>query len=175
MIIVREGNRFDIFSGTDAAPGKFVGSVAVHPNEGPVDSDAILSRLGVRVTHFEYDFDVEGGAIAGRYISDAIPSGARVLGGQYKVDTTFTSATDAGTVSLGVEAEADLVAATAISTGTTWDAASPVNALLSTKDTVLLTADRRIRLDIKVEAVTAGKLWGFVLWALSPEVTHAAV
>lgn len=80
------------------------------------------------------------------------------------MDTTATSATDAGTLSLGIEAAADLLAATAISTGTTFDAATPVLLPNGTKDTVLLTADRQVTAVIAVEAFTAGKLHGALAW-----------
>lgn len=178
MLLQKDGATVHIWSGTDAAPGVYIGSVPVHPNESPPDSDTLLGRLGVRATHFEYDFDDDGGSITGAaastFISDKIPAGARVLGGFYKVDTTATSAVDGGTGSLGIEAAGDLLTAAAISTGTTFDAASAVDLLLATNDTVLLTEDRQVIFRRAVEAWTAGKFWGLVFWTMSPEVTGVA-
>ena len=168
MNIEREGMSRHVF--TDA--GQYVGTVAVKPDEKP-DSDEIIARLGVRSTPFEYDFDDDAGAVGTLTISRNIPEGARVIGGEYKVETTFTSATDAGTIALGADVAGDLVTAAAISVGTAFDAASPVGLLLGTKDTVTVTTAEGIKLTFAVEAITAGKLRGYVLWTFDDAVTAA--
>jgi hypothetical protein len=75
-----------------------------------------------------------GGKTAGAYnLKDlagndlVIPDNSRIIDGFYEVTTTFTSATDAATISLGIPTDdvAGLLAAAAISTGTTFDAAAP--------------------------------------------------
>ena len=159
MRIERDGSTFHLFTDADV----YIGSVPALPDETP-NSDELAYRLGVRITPFNYDFAVMGGALGTYLLSRAIPKGATVIGGHYKVDTTATSASDAGTMSLGIEAAADLMAATAISTGTTWDAATPVLLPNGAKDTVLLTADRQVSAVIGAEVWTAGKLSGALLW-----------
>ena len=169
MNIEREGMSRHVF--TDA--GQYVGTVAVKPDEKP-DSDEIIARLGVRSTPFEYDFDDDAGAVGTLTISRNIPEGARVIGGEYKVETTFTSATsDTATIALGADVAGDLVTAVSIATGTTWDAATPVPLLAGTKDTVTVTTAEGVKLTIAVEAVTAGKLRGYVLWTFDDAVTAA--
>lgn len=95
-----------------------------------------------------------------------IPAGAKITNGFYYVNNTFTSATDAATIALGVETDAatGLKTATAISTGTTWDASAtatlltPVVATTSTW-TAAATAERRIIYTLAgAEDLTAGKM-----------------
>lgn len=79
---------------------------------------------------------------------------------------------DLTSIALGINAAADLKTTETIAAATAWDAASPVGLLLGTKDSVLLTADRKVRMDATVaEAITAGKLRGFVLWTFESAVT----
>jgi hypothetical protein len=163
MFMHKEGALVHMWTADPSDGGVYVGSAPIGPGEKP-DSDELLYRLGVRWTPFDYDFDVAAGALGTYLLSRKIPSGAKVIGGFYEVDTTATSSSDAGTLSLGINAAADLMAATAISTGTTWDAAGPVLLPLSTKDTVLLTADRQVTGVIGAEVWTAGKLHGALAW-----------
>lgn len=97
-----------------------------------------------------------------------LPKGAIVKHTYYKVRTTFTSATDAATIGLGVEAAGDVVAPVAISVGTTWDAGAPVEGL---QDGTLATwlecsATERRTLDyvVAVEDLTAGSMDVWVEW-----------
>lgn len=163
MYIEHEGATAHIFTDTPANGGTYVGSVPALPGEVP-SSEELLQRLGVQWTPFDYDFAVAAGALGTYLLSRKIPRGAKVIGGLYKVETTATSATDAGTMSLGIEAAADLMAATAISVGTTWDAATPVLLPNGAKDGVLLTADRQVTAVIAAEAWTAGKFQGALAW-----------
>jgi len=165
MHIEREGSTFHLFTADPASGGEYIGSVPRVPGDpATVTSDELAKRLGVRLTPFDYDFAVAGGALGTYLLSRKIPKGATVIGGHYKVDTTATSAADGGTMSLGINAAADLMPATAISTGTTWDAATPVLLPNGTKDTVLLTDDRQVTAVIGSEVWTAGKLSGALLW-----------
>lgn len=178
-VFLRDGNMVHIFSAEPAigAEVDYFGSVAVHPGETPTSTE-LIRRLGVRATYFEYDFADDAGATGGLYISEEIPSGAYVIGGKYKVQTTFiTAGADAGTIALGVQAAGDLVTAIAVSDASNpWDAATPVNIPALTNDALALTARRRIRLDIAGQAVTAGKLVGYVLWTgQTPAYTAVAV
>ena len=109
-------------------------------------------------------------AVAGDRTIDAhglgltLPKGCIVTRCIYKVLTTFTSATDAGTIAISVVAANDIISAAAISTGTTWDAAGPIVCVPVTATVatwLTTTADVEVTATVAVEALTAGKL---VLW-----------
>ena len=96
-----------------------------------------------------------------------IPKNAFVTGAWYHVLTTFTSATDAGTIAISVSGANDIVSAAAISTGTTWDAAGAIEAIPKNDDSstwVEATAKQDVTFTVAVEALTAGKLVLFVEW-----------
>jgi hypothetical protein len=94
-----------------------------------------------------------------------LPANVIVMGAWYKVLTTFTSATDAGTIAISIVAANDVVSAVAISTGTTWDASTPVEGIpkIETTSTWLTTTAIKsaVTFTVAVEALTAGKL---VFW-----------
>ena len=90
-----------------------------------------------------------------------IPAGFIVKGCTYEPVTTFTSATDAATIALGVETQDDdcLKTATAISSGTTWDAVSPATPVQASAAAVIKTTEERsITAKIAVETLTAGRM-----------------
>lgn len=90
-----------------------------------------------------------------------IPKGFIVKSYTYRPLITFTSATDAATIALGVETQDDdcLKTATAISVGTTWDALSPATPVQANAAAVIeTTAERSITAKIAVEALTAGRM-----------------
>lgn len=125
------------------------------------------------VTHFDYDFSVTGDPDTAKTISRyPVPAGANVIGGWYKVLTTFTSSSDASTPSLQLVGANDLVTAIAIS-----DASNPWDVDL-TKDRPLkaiatqLVAEKYVQILRAAEAVTAGKLVGAVYWVL-PEIVSS--
>ena len=137
-----------------------------------------LTASGTTVTgangnFFNATFDATGGkSIAAHNLGTLLPNNARILSAWYKVNTTFTSATDAATISLGVEtaAAAGLVAAIAISDGSNpWDSsATPVAcipdfATVADWTTATAAAGKNIIATVAVEALTAGKLtlWGY--------------
>lgn len=106
-----------------------------------------------------------------------LPVGAIITEAFYVVDTTFTSATDAATMSVGclVDAVAGLKAAIAISNGANaWDAASPVHAAamipVETAATMItpLTAERDVTVTVAVEALTAGKMRVCISYTVAP-------
>lgn len=72
---------------------------------------------------------------------------------------------DLSEVAIGINAAGDLIASVSIATGTSWDNALEVGFILSKP---VLTADRRVRLDIvlNAEAISAGILHGHIdyLW-----------
>ncbi len=129
------------------------------------------SRGGWKTGHGRCVFNASGDTsmrtIAPHGLGLTIPKGSSIWRCVYKVLTTFTSATDAGTIALSVVAANDIVSAVAISTGTTWDASIPivcipVTATLSTW--LHTTADSEITATVAVEALTAGKLVLFAEW-----------
>jgi len=96
-----------------------------------------------------------------------IPKNCLVTGAWYKVLTTFTSATDAGTIALKIVAANDVVSAAAISTGTTWDAAGAIEGtpkLETTASWLTTTSDLAVTATVAVEALTAGKMVIWVQW-----------
>ncbi len=117
---------------------------------------------------------VSGFAIGAHDLLDAngnvitLPINTRIWDATYDVVTTFTSATDAATISFGVATDAatGLKAATAISTGTTYDAVGAMVAFTPVGTvgtaTTKTTAARNVQYTIAVETVTAGKLYCFL-------------
>ncbi len=105
--------------------------------------------------------------IAPHTLGATIPDKSFVSGAWYWVETTCTSATDAGTIALSIQAANDLTTATAISAGgDIWDtSAKPVECtpVIETTSTWLLTtAARAITATVAVEALTGGKIHVFV-------------
>lgn len=107
----------------------------------------------------EYSFATDGGAVSTITLRSAdgpIPAGSRVLGGYIEVDTAPTSG-GAATISVGVEAAADLQAAAAIS-GAPWSTLGHKDIIPdATGSTVVeLTAARSPSIAIAAAALTAG-------------------
>ena len=107
-------------------------------------------------------FDATAGKAIGTHelLGDSVPSGAMILSYFYYVITTFTSATDAATIALGLTTQDDdcFKTALAISNGANaWDQGVPT-VPGSPAAGVLTTASRTICAKVAVEALTAGKL-----------------
>jgi hypothetical protein len=120
-------------------------------------------KAGYKLGIARCTFDATGGKATGAHVGDlTLPKGAVVKAAYYKVLTTFTSATDAATIAISVVAANDVVSAAAISTGTTWDAASiPIETVpkVETSTTWLVTtADSPVTFTVATEALTAGKM-----------------
>ena len=118
-----------------------------------------------RVAYAKFDPSANAGQrpVQAHDLGVTIPDNAFVVGAWYWVETTFTSATDAGTVALSLEGANDIVSAIAINDGTNpWDSsAKPVEGItkLETTSTWLATtAARAVTATVAVEALTAGKL-----------------
>lgn len=96
-----------------------------------------------------------------------IPKSALVKFAAYKVLTTFTSATDAATIAISIVAANDVVTATAITSGTTWDAAGAIEGVPKVEDTstwLTTTADSDVTFTVASEVLTAGKMVLWVEW-----------
>lgn len=126
-------------------------------------------------------FDATGGkAIAVHNLKDiatgndiVIPNKSVIVGGFAHVTTTFTSATDAATMSLGlpVDAVAGLKAAIAISNGANpWDAGKTALIPIQTAATAVgpSTADRKVDVTVAVEALTAGIMDVLIIYTTKP-------
>lgn len=110
-------------------------------------------------------FDATGGkAIGAHGLGLTLPVGAVITRAFYDVITTFTSATDAGTIALHLNAANDVVSAIAISNAANaWDAGLHITAVIETAATMFkLTADRELTATVAVEALTAGILRVYV-------------
>lgn len=134
----------------------------------------------LKTVKLEYDFAqdgaiaVSGGTvnlrIAGTDEDFTLPSGAQILYSCYRVTTTFTSATDAAQLSIGIPTDdaEGIVAEAAISAmGNVWDSTTKVVAGIQsdfgTGAAEVTTAERNITVknDNGSEATTAGALY---LW-----------
>jgi hypothetical protein len=130
---------------------------------------------------------VSNKTIAAHGLGVYLPIKAIITDVYYDVITTFTSASDAGTLALMVQGAGDAVAAIAISDASNvWDAGIhgsilgyPNLGADAAHDTALevaalfagsmlkLTAERELTITVAVEALTAGKLVVFVEYVLS--------
>lgn len=122
--------------------------------------------LGVRrVGYSVFDPSTVSGdrTIGAHALAATVPINAFVTGCWYWVETTFTSATDAGTIALSIEGANDEVTAIAISDVTNpWDtSAKPVEGITKIETTstwLVTTAARAVTATVAVEALTAGKM-----------------
>lgn len=108
-----------------------------------------------------------GVAVGATTLGLLLPKGTTVSRCVYKVLTNFESATDASTIALSLVAANDIVTATALSVGTTWDAGIPVvcvpvTATLSTW--LHTTVDSSMTATVGIEALASGKLVLFAEW-----------
>lgn len=128
----------------------------------------------VYTTMFDYSFAVSGEPAAGIAISKhSVPAGANVIGGWYKVTTTFTTAgADGGTVALSLVGANDLVTAIAVNDASNpWDLDLTGDKPLKRIATQLV-AEKFVTITSATQLVTAGILIGVVYWVL-PEVVSS--
>jgi len=96
-----------------------------------------------------------------------LPIHAIVVGGFYDVNTAFTSAGSTATIAIKVEGANDIVTATAVSNaiyGTIGRKAIVPKANTPESTSVKATAAREITCTVAVEALTAGKLTGYLYY-----------
>jgi hypothetical protein len=133
---------------------------------------SLQSQVGPQVKRIikgEWDFATDGGAVSAINLRGAyLPDNARVIKSWYEVLTTCTSGGgDAGTMSVDIPTDdaAGLFAATAISTGTTWDATGAAVDMIqdgaAANFSEVTTAARQITVTIATQAFTAGKILFF--------------
>ncbi len=92
-----------------------------------------------------------------------IPANHVIVNAWYKVQTTFASPTgvDNGTLAISVVAANDIFTATAINSGTTWDAAGMILGVpdfATVSDFKTTTADSYVTFTTATDAITAGKV-----------------
>lgn len=119
----------------------------------------IEGTRGLKEWKGEYSFATDGGAVSTitlRSDDSSIPSGAIIMGGLIEVDTALTSG-GAATVSVGVEAAADMQAAAAIS-GAPWSTTGrkSVVPVFTGATSVKTTAARNPSIAVATAALTAG-------------------
>jgi len=119
-----------------------------------------------RIARATYDFAVDGGAQGDIGLGETLPDNAVIVRAWYEVITTLESSTDAATIALTIPTDdvAGIVAATAISAATDWDAGNheAIQDGTAANFAEKCTAAREITATIAVEDVTAGK---FILFA----------
>lgn len=96
-----------------------------------------------------------------------VPKGSLVKFSAYKVQTTFTSATDAATIAVSIVGANDVVSAVAISNGgNPWDAGvfETIPKIETSSTWLTTTVDSSVTFTVAVEALTAGKLVLWVEW-----------
>lgn len=137
--------------------------------QGSVDGLGFL-----RVARFTFDPSANAGerTIAAHGLGVTIPDNAIILGGGVEILTTFASADDSGTIALHIQSANDLITATAISSGTFWDAVAykgivPTALELGGVATAIkLSAAREITATVGTQALTAGKLVGWLIYVI---------
>ncbi len=130
-------------------------------------------QLGHALGAVKANFKVPAaGYAAGSYVKLGgvyIPSGAIIKRAWYHVLTTFTSATDAATIAIGLNTTTDVFAAAAISTGTGLDAAAPKTCIQDNAigNFLVLTAKRQLIITTAIETLTAGEMNVYLEYAFA--------
>lgn len=159
-------------------------------NRGAVKLDSGLATRYVASAIYDTSTTDSSGAsnktIAAHGLGVYLPIGAIITNAWTDVITTFTSATDAGTIALKSEGTGDLKAAIAISDASNvWDAGlhgclpgsyaeatvagdtAILDAARKAASYIKLTAERELIATVAVEALTAGKAVVFVEYICS--------
>lgn len=134
---------------------------------GPVGTDIGLGNL--RVARFVFDCAVAANLPIGAHgVGVTLPIHAIVVGGFVDVNTAFTSAGgNAGTIAISVEAANDIISAAAVSGApysTIGRKAIVPKANTPESTSVKATAAREITCTVAVQALTAGKLTGYLYY-----------
>lgn len=128
----------------------------------------------MRTARFTFDptTNADERTVAAHTVGPIIPDNSLILGGGMEILTTFTSADDSATIAASVNGANDLVTATAISSGTFWDAVKykgivPTGLELAGVATpIKLTADRQVTFTVGTQALTGGKLVGWLFYVV---------
>ena len=140
----------DVNASAAIAYSKLNLAAAVTAADFSVNSGALMSA-SFTVTFTQLNAAGDGVALPG---GGSIPDNSVIVKAWYHVKTTFSGdGDDSSLISIGIEdQDNDLVAAAAIKTGTPWDAAVPVETLVSDFDDptkfIILTAARQIAVTV---------------------------
>jgi hypothetical protein len=143
---------------------------------GAVDEAMLVVPTGdglhaKRIARATYNFADDGGATSQIGLGVTLPDNAVVVRTMIQVLTTLTSSGDSATISVDIptDDEAGLRAATAIDSGTSWDAGWQEGIQDGTvaAHSEQCTAARELSITIAVEAVTAGKFIVFCEYIVS--------
>lgn len=159
-------------------------------SRGAVKLDSGLSTVYVASAIYDTSLSDSSGVsnktTAAHGLGVYLPAGAIITNAFIDVITTFTSATDAGTIALKAQSTGDITAALAISDASNiWDAGlhgsvvgsyaeatvagdtAILDAARKAASYVKLTAERELIATVAVEALTAGKAVIFVEYIIS--------
>ena len=129
----------------------------------------------LRVARFTFDPTNTVGyqSIAAHGLGVTLPDNAVVVGGGMEITTGFADgASDNATIALSINGANDLVTATAISSGTFWDAVKwkvivpDAMAAAGVATPIKLTAAREITATVAVHALTEGVLTGWLYYVI---------
>ena len=129
----------------------------------------------VKCARFTFDPSATAGmrTIAAHGLGVTLPDKAIVIGGGMEILTTFADGVaDAATIALMIQGANDLVTATAISSGTFWDAIKwkvivpDAMAAAGVATPIKLTAAREVTATVGGVALTAGKLVGWLYYVI---------
>lgn len=135
----------------------------LYPRQATTSSERTQQAAATGVQSAVFEFDASDVVAAGAVAIGRIPANAIIIRAWYEVLQTFTSATDAATISLGIATDdpAGIAAAVAISDATNpWDQGiheaiqTGAASAFSTKS----TATRNVEATVAGETVTAGRL-----------------
>ena len=131
-----------------------------------------MGAVKVEKVIMKYEFGLATGETAiGTHKVGILPAGATITKSWIDVDTTFTSATDAGTIGLGITGSVSLFETpAAISVGTAWDAAVPRVASVGigvVASYSVVATDVQVIVVVAVEALTAGKDYLYIEYVVN--------
>jgi hypothetical protein len=129
-----------------------------------------LGRIGCARFTFDATGTVGNRTAAAHGTGVTLPAHAVVIGGNYDVNTAFTSAASTATVAISVEGANDILSALAVSDAKLGTIGRKVivpkiNTVESTS--VKTTAAREITVTIAVQDLTGGKLTGWLFYIVS--------
>ena len=133
------------------------------------NTDGNLVKRVLRVT-FDPSTNASERTVAAHSSTVTLPDNAIVTRAWYEVLTTFTSAADTATISIGIDTDdaGGIVVAVAINDGSNpWDAGYHEDGAAANFSTKTTAADRTIDFTVAVQALTAGKLVLFLEYVVS--------
>lgn len=144
---------------------------ATSPYRKPLTEQEPIASTATRTLFATATFDATAGkAIGVHNLSITLPTGAYVINGHLTVGTTFTSATDAATIAVGIAVDdtAGIVAPIAISDASNpWDAGDHnlIQTGAAANYSEHCTAARAVIVTVGAEALTAGVFTVYIYYS----------